>query len=455
MVAKQILDIRSVVTRLKGDRQIRSTARDGGLLLSGDVLSSCLGFITVALIARSLGPDGLGSLVLCQTAIHLIAALLLPKPWQTVVRYGADYRARGEAGRLWTLLLFGYVIEAVAAVLAFLVISVALGAQLWDLDGVPLIAARIYTVTLVVNLPGTPTSVFRLFRRYKLQAGLSGFEAILKLALVGLALHLKPDMTGFVLAYTLSEVLARCGAIGASLLVLRSEHILGAARVSLRTLLRECNGLVRFGLSMHLTDLVGTAMREVDYVLVGVVLAPSAVGMLKILKQFGRPLSLLANPIKQVTYPEACEINASRSARAMTRYLVKIYLLLGAILAASLILVFLSMSHIIRIAFGAEFITISRLASLYMLIHSVFLVAQALHISALASGKGEAVFLSYVIMNVVYICFVLALAPSLQLGGVVLAFGAGVIAWTSWLLVINRRSIRRGSSLVHASDHLA
>lgn len=434
--------------------QIRKIAGSSGALLISNSFASGLGFITTALIAQAIGLDGLGTVVLVQTIIAVVAAAVLPKPWPSLIRYGVSYKTRGELDKLRTLLFAGLTVEIIAGLLAFLL--VLLGINFLNIEPMqdPTLrqALLIFATTLIFEVPGFPTTLYRMFRRYKLQSVVLSINALFLFFLILLAFSLKVDVVGFIIAYTIAKISGSIINLAIALYIMYAEGLL-AVQGSKFAALSDSSGIVPFGISMHFTDLLGTIMREVDYLVIAYFLGPTSVGVMKILKQCGRPFTLLTDSIRQIIYPEACELYIARGFKSMIKYLTGTTALLAIVSSIALFLLMLIMPFLLSIAFGAEYKHLSGIVNLYLIIHVGFLLAQSLQISALALGQGAATFHSYVIMNTIYIFLLITLAPRFDISGVILAFAAGAVAWTIWMIEINRRGIQRERKSAYPSEH--
>lgn len=443
----KLLVVKSWLIQRISNTQVRRIAGDGSWLLASNGVASGLGLIGVAIVTRALGAEGLGLLVLCQTVIGLAAALLLPKPWQTLIRYGAPYKAHAEIEKLHTLLIWGFLVEGFAALMAYTLVQLAL--NLWpttDIGDSSLVhGLSLYSITLLFQIPGVPTTLFRLFRKYRLQATINCANALVLLVLIAGAFYFQLDVNGYILASSIASITGSLLFLAGALHIMHSEGLLMSRRVSLSDL-DDSSGIFSFALSMHFSDLMGAIMRQADYLVIASFLGPAGVGTMKILKQFGRPFYLLVDPIKQVAYPEACELYTTGHPLMMVKYVLKVSVLLAIILAITFAALMLTMPFLLGFVFGAQYVSLFNLAASYTIIHVVFLMAQGLSISALAMGKATAVFYSYVIMNIVYILAILLLTPVFDVGGIVLAFSFGTIAWCAWLLEVNRRGLKQSSA---------
>ena len=442
---------RTWVERFSLGGHLKAIIRDGGSLLAGKVFASAFGFVTIAIITRSLGADGLGQLILSQTIVRLVASLILPKPWQALVRYGAKYQARSHNGRLTALFLIALLVEVVAAIVAYS--AVRLGLLFWqevaDPEPVLFQGVLVYATTLLFEITGISTGSYRLFRRFKLQASLISVNALLLFSLVVIGFLWQVGLMGFIWITAIARIAGSMINLAGAIRVLISEGVL---RVNLGNLERpkELPEMVSFSISLHFTDVVGTAMSELDYLVLGAYLGPSSVGIMKMIKQLGRPFTLMTEAVKQVIYPEACELYSRKSPSAMMSYILKASGLLAAISTPILLALILLMPTIVQLAYGPENVSISGLAILYVVVHVGFLLVQGLMISALAMGRAKGVFYAYLMMNFAYLLLTLLLAPIMEIAGVILAFAIGAVAWTLWLLAVNRRSLKDSGLNVNA-----
>ncbi|WP_158222411.1 oligosaccharide flippase family protein [Tamilnaduibacter salinus] len=69
---------------------------NASVLLSGGLLVSLLGVVSVVLVARQLGPETFGIFALLTSTVLVVDRLVNFQSWQAVVRYGSKLHKDGD-----------------------------------------------------------------------------------------------------------------------------------------------------------------------------------------------------------------------------------------------------------------------------------------------------------------------------------------------------------------------
>ena len=112
------------------DSTLRRILRNMAYLFSANILVAVIGLGTVAVMARALGPAGLGAIALAEAFVRLVDQLIRLEPWQAIIRYGALTLENGREVEFRRLVKFstlfdilGGSLAAIIAITACLLIS--------------------------------------------------------------------------------------------------------------------------------------------------------------------------------------------------------------------------------------------------------------------------------------------------------------------------------------------
>ncbi|MCZ7684798.1 MAG: oligosaccharide flippase family protein [Sandaracinaceae bacterium] len=156
-------------------------------LLLGSGAAAVLGFVTTAVAARALGPDGYGNVVVVRSFAAAVAAFASFQTPVAIIRFGAAALAGKSTPRLATLVRGGLLIDTASALVGGVAGAVVGWALIPTLGLEP--AVRPWLFVYLVGVPlvvqGVPSAVLRLYDRYSAYAAVLVICAAGRLALVG------------------------------------------------------------------------------------------------------------------------------------------------------------------------------------------------------------------------------------------------------------------------------
>lgn len=409
------------------DNNMKSLIKNSSILLSGSLSANILGIFSLIIVARAIGPNDLGILTLTQTYILLIAAVLLPKPWITIVRYGTGFLEKKEYNYFKTLIKYGFIIEVLASVFALILTFMVL--NIFFLDKEIYLYISIYSFILLFNMSGTGTGILRVYDKFKTLSLIEFSGALLKLILVSTFWVLDKQLVYFVLSYLFGEILIHVLKLILGFNIILKEKIFGYKSYSFNQLSNKEPTFSKFLFSTHLNDILGTSRRNLDFLVIGALLSNEMVGFYRVIKQFGKVFSLLGNPIKKTLYPECCRFWEKNSFANLKGFLMKITALMLVAFTGSIGLFAFFANNFLEIFFGHEYTFIAIPLTIYLIGHGVFLSFQTLNSLLLSMGEATKVLYVELITNIIYFSSLLLLINSSGLYGVVFSFVISVVVW--------------------------
>ena len=304
-------------------------AKNIGWLLTGRGLNAVLSLVYLALATRTLGLDGFGFFAIIIALGQTVTGIANFQTWQFVVRWGAGDDGPAEATGF--AIALDLVSVVLGTILAFVLVATA---QLWlPLPDDMLALTLIYCLVSLLSIRSTPTGLLRLRFKYALATAADAVQPIVRAVGAVLAFFFMPTVTGFVLAWALSEI-----AVAAAYWIIAArEEGIDFSRISLNIIPRDHADAWRFVVSTNLSGSLSVGSKQVMILLVGAIGGEAFAGGFRVASQLGQALVQLAQTVSKAIYPEL--IHAKDAAHAMARRMANIALI-GGILAVAITVLF-------------------------------------------------------------------------------------------------------------------
>ncbi|HEX5537435.1 MAG TPA: oligosaccharide flippase family protein [Sphingobium sp.] len=316
--------MRKVRIWMASEKPIARIARNLLWMISGKGVGAVLSLAYLAIATRTLGVAGFGNFALILSMGGAIALFAQFDSWQAVMRFGADHHHAGRIEALGRLVsvcrLFdvaGFLVGAAVAASATIVL-VHFGS--WDRETGQV--AMLYSLALLAAVRSTPMGVLRLHHRFDLSTYAETVVPIVRMAGTIAVLFLKPDVTGFLIAWAASEL---ASAICFWILAWRIDPETLAWRHSLhfRQALKEEKGLARFLAVTNLGTSISGISSQAPVLLLGGFVSAAAAGLFRLAYQLSRSLAKIATLVSRSTYAELNHVRATGGSEALRKLLRK------------------------------------------------------------------------------------------------------------------------------------
>lgn len=334
-----------------------SVVRAGGTLLMGTAAAAALNFVTFAVVARALGPDGYGNVVLVRGFVAVVVAFSNVQSSFAVIRFGAVALETGDRARFHRLLRAALALDSTAGVLGACIgaaVALLLG-ELIGVDG----ATRPWLVAYLISVPlsvhGVPSGVLRLLDRYSILAKIYVLTAALALVGALVATFTSPRPEVVLAVFFVADVLLGVLPLVVTAQALRTAGHGGWWRGSTSGALAENPGLLELLGVTNIQATVKKATNEVDVLVVGAFSGASGAALYKVAKQFGAISAKVLEPLYQVFYPEMAKLAGSGRWAELWRFAQRAGVFAGAIALAPLVVFCVAPDFIIDVTVGAAF----------------------------------------------------------------------------------------------------
>ena len=371
------------------DELVRRLARNTSYLLSGNLVASLLGLTSIALTARTLGPELLGLLALIEAYARLVDRIVRPEPWQAIITYGTGLLRDQRITEFHSLLKFGALIDAGGALAAtgIAVGGVALAGALFGWTAEVGELAAIYSLALLTHLAATPTAVLRLFDRYAIFAWVEVAQASLRLMLVTLAWWFAADLWTFVLIAMAAVVVRNLVLVVVAWRELARRGYAGFLQASTRGIGRCCPGIWGMVWSLKGAVLLRKSTGELDTLIVGGLLDAGAVGLYHVAKRLGDAGLRFGTALRQAVFPDVARLWHAGERARFRRTVDQINLIAGGLAMVALLVVGLHAATVIDLVVGSRYLDGAPLLVLQLLATGLVLGGTSLRPALLSMGK--------------------------------------------------------------------
>jgi O-antigen/teichoic acid export membrane protein len=425
-----------------------------GHLLTGTAATLAITLISVGLVARALGPASYGILALILTLGQASERLLSFQSWQPLIRYGATLDISSDSNDLASLLKFGLLLDVAGGVTAWAVASLLALASHWmfgvSFDNV--ILALIFMLSLLFNVNGVSTAIFRLSDRFRTVARLQVASALIRLGFVAIAFWMGAGLRSFVIIWAVTQALGSVISFAAAIWLIRKQGLRNLWKAPVRGINRRFPGLWRFAWGSNISLTLWSSAQQVDTLIVGWLADPASAGLFHIAKRVSRVVQQIGSQVEAVVYPDLSRLAATGERTKFIRLLVQTEVILAVFGASCFIAVLLTGEALMRLTAGPRFAGAAPLLTVQILAVALTISGAASRAGLLALGKQPAVLRTVLASTLTFYCMAPPLVLTIGAMGANIAhllFGA---VWLSGLTLQLRRALGTGLGSALAAD---
>ncbi|KKW91136.1 lipopolysaccharide biosynthesis protein [Sphingobium chungbukense] len=289
-----------------------------GWLLGGKGVGAVLSLAYLAIVTRTLGVADFGRFALVLSAANVIKTLVSFDSWQIVVRYGQPHLASGNGDALNRVLRFCILIDLGSAVAGGLIaafIILAFG-SLMDLSAGMGWQAWIFCMVMMITIRSSPTGVLRLFDRFDSGAFAETMIPVGRMIGALLAWVLMPNVTGFLIAWSVAELL--CAVSYWWLAIRVGGDSLGGWRAGKAMDARTENpGIVGFLTATNLQTTLSSVGQQVAVLVVGLFVGPAGAGLYRLANQLANSLTKISSLLSRSIFVELSRTHGSHGHEAL------------------------------------------------------------------------------------------------------------------------------------------
>ena len=378
-------------------------AANTGLMVGSKALAAILGLGSLSIAAKAISPIELGTIIFLHAYMLFFSEVATFQSWQSIIRFGTDDVKENDVQKLSNLLNFGVKLDALAAVLAFVLSMLVLMCFVKLAAGFPeKYESRaafdiktlskysiIYCVLLLFKQRGVSIGIFRLFDKFNVLAVRGLVQPSFRLIGVMIAASLSAGFKGFFIAWF-------CGALAAyvflptmAMLELKRRHLLKAVFTARTSIKSPREGIWPFVIKSNIDSTLAAMNMHLPALLVMGVFGSAWVAVYKIAEEAAKLLSEGFKLLDQVIYPELAKLVSMGQASKIWRLVTRTALMLlgfGLIMAD---FVTFAGPDILIVIFSEDYLPAAPLASLLVLAAAFTGIVAPLYPVLYAADKPE------------------------------------------------------------------
>jgi O-antigen/teichoic acid export membrane protein len=326
------------------------------MLAGGTAISSLVTMLAVAVAARGLGARDFGVLVLMQSSVLMLRAIISFSTQQPVIKLGSDAHAADDKERLGEVVSMGLIVDIAASVLSLAVAGFVIEAcRRWiGLADRDVVSAWIVALSLLFSSYPCSNGIFRLYDRFGLLTLIQSACALALLAAYAVLFAIDGDLQAYVAAWAAYCAIAGIAQLWASLALVRRDGVPVRFR---RGMFSKPDGraLLHYSWTTWGASTTEGIRTSGDSILVGAIVSIEGAALYNIARQLAGLVRKFTIVYTSTVFPEIARLSA-RGDGAGARHLRKRMLWIGLAIAASgtgLAVVFGKI--VIKLLFGVPF----------------------------------------------------------------------------------------------------
>lgn len=348
-----------------------------GHLLSGNFLNAGIMLVSVAMVARSLGPEVYGIMVMVLSYNRVIERVLRFESWQPVIRFAVQEESDNSLVRLQRLYAYGLMLDVGAAVVAALsAVGLALlFGPAFGLKTLHIQLIAIYSVATLFNIAGVPTAALRLSGQFKMLAYAQVVANVLRIAFAFVCMIQGASIIAFMVAWTAAQTIGSIIVFAAGFRALGMMGISNPLHASRHGLTRDFPGFFGFACSTNLSLTLRVITTEADSLFVGAVAGTSAAAVYYLAKRIAKVAMQVGAQVQAVVYPEVARMWAKGNIAAFRAATLQVQIALAAVGGAMLAAAYVFGPLLIRLGPGAAYqdayiLLLTQLVAVMLMLHA-------------------------------------------------------------------------------------
>lgn len=403
-------------------------------LFAGQMVSYGCVFLCYLIVARSLSADDFGCFAIAVTSAQVVDRLLNFQTWEACIKYLSL-----SNNNRYRCLVFKYCLvldlsSALLSAIVFLGVIYLVAASL-DWDESKLYASYFFAFSIALNVVGGATGVIRFYDKYKLQSLLMAVVSVFKLFWIFEISVSDGQPVDFIVAWVVTDAAYAIAIFALGLWVFydgykqnKTDFQAGDGGYSVTSV--DFFSVLKFASITNFSSGLRVISREIDTVLVGVVVGEVAAGFVKIVKQISGVISKPTDALYQVMYPEFRKNIATGNFGSALWTLSRLYVMLGGGGIACFFLMLFLAEDVLALFYGEDYLAAALALKIYMAAQFLCVLSLPNHPLLVASGYALSSLKVLFISTVAYLIFLPFLLNFYGVEGTSLAYLLFYVIWS-------------------------
>lgn len=286
--------------------------RNSAWLFSAKGIGAVLSIFYLAVLTRTLGPEGFGEFILIVSIVHVVFSLLHFETWQSVVHFGVPRLLAKDKLGFSQLAAANILIEMAGslATLTILITALPIFAQSMGWDEQQQTGALVYGLFVCFAMRSSAIGILRADDRFRDGAVGDTMIPVVRLTGALILLAMGPNLIGFLIVWGLSEFASALALWG--LVIIRKVITLkGINAQGIRASLKSEPDYFRFLISTNFTYVLNMIRERLVVVIVGLYVSVSAAGLFRLADQLANSVNRLAEIFARPLFAELSRLYAA------------------------------------------------------------------------------------------------------------------------------------------------
>ncbi len=433
---------------------------NSGLLGGARLAAGLMGVLTLIITAKALSDNvAFGTILFIHTYMLFFSEIASFHIWQALIRFGSDEVKAKQAGRLSALIKTGLVLDALAAIIAYLAAVFSFGLFLWIKSLLGAEAAPefsevssalplqrivvLYCTVILFRQVNVAVGIFRLFDKFTALALRALVMPSVRLIGVIIAAHQGWGLMGFVAVWFTASLL--------SYLVLQILAILEIHKRRFWPVIKRekiCKsvdfpGLYPFILKTNIDATVKAVKSNFPNLAVIIVFGPAMFAIYRIAVEISRLLSRGVSLFDQVLFPELSRMAVDVDFKTLSRTTGRAAIGIGIVGFSISTIVLLFGDTLLKGAFDDSFSDASSLSVMLLIATSLIGIAAPFYTVFYVLMRPGAAICVRLIGTISFITLFFIFAPHFELFSVGLAAMAGAVIEVALVVYLAYRFIKQ------------
>lgn len=422
----------------------RAAAQNLGWIMSSKGLDAVLGLIYLGITTRALGLADFGRFSLITGASEAIVTLIAFPTWQIIIQYGVTHLLAKDEAALGRLFRTAALLDCCAAAIGTLLVMLIIGLFAHRLGIGPDLQGFVmaYSLVQLLTLRSTPLGILRLRDNYARAALADSITPITRLAGTVTAWLFFPTIAGFLVGWAAAEI-ARFLAFWWSIRQDGDFRRLLSARFDRAVVAKENPGFLRFAFSTNANVALSLSEKQIPLLLVGAFVSTSAAGAFRLAFQLAQALSKLAQMLTRAAFPELVHAVRTSPPSKVARLLRKMLLASSASALAILLLVAVIGKPVLLLVGGEQFVSAYPILVWLAAAGCLDLATVGFEPILMALHRAGSAFIVRVIAAIITVTVTVFFTQHYGVIGTAIALVVGTIAAEAMLALVTFRAVAR------------
>ena len=305
------------VKRIFGSGPLQRIVKNSSYMMSSATLTAGLGFIQSIVIARTLGPVGLGVWGVIRNYPILFNRITSIRINEMVVKYISNFQESDEIEKAKATFRLSALMEGAGVLIAFLLLTITaristgifVEAESLEFLNLGMNDVRnllvLYGVHLLFNIfYNSSRGLIQVFNKFRDEAILTVAQGVMTFVFIMIAFLLKGGLVGFVIAYLMSKAVLGFGVMWIGMNAAREAWGKGWLFGSLSAIQDEFKEMISFTFSTFFSAKITLIAKDSEIYWVSALLGNEIGGFYSFALNIIGYSQILMNPLAGTTYPE-------------------------------------------------------------------------------------------------------------------------------------------------------